>query len=63
MSFWAAASFQYVNPKVWVMGIGLIACFLPNDGTLWLDALLAQLSPRPNLFVVARFARDLKCQG
>lgn len=33
MGFWAAAAFQYVNPKVYVMGIGLIAGFLPSDGT------------------------------
>lgn len=38
-SFWQAAAFQFANPKVWVMGITLMASFLPHDGALVLNAL------------------------
>ncbi|MCM5705108.1 LysE family translocator [Larsenimonas salina] len=38
-SFWQAFAFQYVNPKVWVMGMALMATFLPHEGALWLNAI------------------------
>ncbi len=40
MSFLAAALFQFANPKAWVMGIALMAGFLPEDGPVWLNAIL-----------------------
>ncbi len=32
MSFLAAAAFQWVNPKAWVMAIGAITTYTPADG-------------------------------
>ncbi len=39
LTLWQAAAFQFVNPKVWVMGLTLMASFLPTQGTLWANAL------------------------
>lgn len=41
MSFLAAAAFQWVNPKAWVMAIGAITTYTPADGYI------------ANVFVVA----------
>lgn len=38
-SFWQAAAFQFANPKVWAMGITLMASFLPRDGWLIVNAI------------------------
>ena len=40
LSFWQAAVFQFANPKAWVMGIALMAGFLPESGNPWLNALV-----------------------
>ncbi|MEQ5767577.1 LysE family translocator [Halomonas sp. H33-56] len=40
LSFVQAAAFQFANPKAWVMGIALMAGFLPDGGNLWVNALL-----------------------
>ncbi|TVU68414.1 MULTISPECIES: LysE family translocator [Cobetia] len=40
MTFMAAALFQFANPKAWVMGIALMAGFLPEDGPVLLNAVL-----------------------
>ena len=40
LTFWQAALFQFANPKAWVMGLALIAGFLPSNGNAWLNALL-----------------------
>ncbi|WP_322974132.1 LysE family translocator [Larsenimonas rhizosphaerae] len=37
--FWEAFVFQYVNPKAWVMGMAMIATFMPQTGPLWANAL------------------------
>lgn len=42
-SFWQAAAFQFANPKVWAMGITLMASFLPSDGWLIVNALVLAL--------------------
>lgn len=40
-----AAAFQFANPKAWIMGIALMAGFLPDQGNLLINALvLAGLS-------------------
>lgn len=38
-SFWQAAAFQFANPKVWVIGVTLMASFLPHDGWLVANAI------------------------
>ncbi|GAA5171887.1 MULTISPECIES: LysE family translocator [Halomonadaceae] len=40
LTFWQAAAFQFANPKAWVMGLALMAGFLPEQGSTWVDALL-----------------------
>ena len=32
MRFWAAAAFQWVNPKAWVMVLGAVTTYTPRDG-------------------------------
>ncbi len=36
---WQAAAFQFANPKAWVMGLALMAGFLPEGGNPVLNAL------------------------
>ncbi|RAH37109.1 LysE family translocator [Halomonas sp. SL1] len=40
LSFWQAAAFQFANPKAWVMGLTLMASFLPEGGNTVINALL-----------------------
>ncbi|SEF87288.1 Threonine/homoserine/homoserine lactone efflux protein [Billgrantia desiderata] len=40
LSFWQAAAFQFANPKAWVMGLALMAGFLPEGGNLVMNALM-----------------------
>ncbi|MGM0783985.1 MAG: LysE family translocator [Pseudomonadota bacterium] len=40
LSFWQAAAFQFANPKAWVMGLALMAGFLPEGGDTVVNALL-----------------------
>ncbi|GHA98555.1 LysE family translocator [Modicisalibacter luteus] len=40
LTLWQAAIFQFANPKAWVMGLALMAGFLPTGGNAWLNALL-----------------------
>lgn len=35
MGFTAAAAFQWVNPKAWVMALGAITTYLPAQHSLW----------------------------
>ncbi|MBH8580447.1 LysE family translocator [Bisbaumannia pacifica] len=59
LTFWQAAAFQFANPKAWVMGLALMAGFLPEDGDIWLNALLlaafAELVALPCIAVWAGF--------
>lgn len=43
MTLLQAAAFQFANPKAWIMGIALMAGFLPEQGNLVLNALLLAL--------------------
>lgn len=40
LTFWQAAMFQFANPKAWVMGLALIAGFLPESGQPVVNALV-----------------------
>ncbi|GEK46830.1 lysine transporter LysE [Bisbaumannia pacifica] len=59
LTFWQASAFQFANPKAWVMGLALMAGFLPEDGDTWLNALLlaafAELVALPCIAVWAGF--------
>lgn len=43
LTAWQAAVFQFVNPKAWVMGIALIAGFMPHEGPLIVNAVVLSL--------------------
>lgn len=32
LGFWGAAAFQWVNPKAWVMAVGVVATYTPQNG-------------------------------
>lgn len=40
LTYWQAAAFQFANPKAWVMGVALMAGFLPQGGNTLANALL-----------------------
>ncbi|HCR98626.1 MAG: LysE family translocator [Halomonas sp.] len=40
LTFWQAAAFQFANPKAWVMGLALIAGFIPDQGSTVANALI-----------------------
>lgn len=40
LRFWQAATFQFANPKAWVMGLTLMASFLPQQGDILINAVL-----------------------
>jgi threonine/homoserine/homoserine lactone efflux protein len=40
LSLWQAAVFQFANPKAWVMGLTLMASFLPEQGNILVNAML-----------------------
>ena len=46
MGFWAAAAFQWVNPKAWVMAVTCMSTYLPPD------AGMAQVAQLAGLFMV-----------
>ena len=43
LTAWQTAVFQFVNPKAWVMGIALIAGFMPSEGSLLANAAILSL--------------------
>ncbi|MES1924932.1 LysE family translocator [Salinisphaera sp. T31B1] len=43
LTLWQAALFQFANPKAWVMGLTLMASFLPDDGPVFFNALVLAL--------------------
>lgn len=49
MGFTAAAAFQWVNPKAWIMALGAIATYLPAEPTVAAVALLALVFTLVNL--------------
>lgn len=43
MGFWAAAGFQWVNPKAWAMALGAVTTYAPEGGSLLVVPMLAGL--------------------
>lgn len=56
MGFWAAAAFQWVNPKVWVMVLGFFSTYVPAQATLWQAMALSLLFCLVNLPCVGSWA-------
>lgn len=59
LTFWQAAMFQFANPKAWVMGLALMAGFLPESGQPVVNALVlagfAELVALPCIALWAAF--------
>lgn len=56
--FWQAAAFQWVNPKAWIMAIGVVATYTPREGfftNLLLSALVLGLINYPSISVWTLF--------
>jgi threonine/homoserine/homoserine lactone efflux protein len=63
MGFWAAAAFQWVNPKAWVMALGAISAFLPGGadmGSLLSLVLVFGLVNAPCVLCWAAFGSALR---
>ena len=43
LTFMQAAMFQYVNPKAWMMGLTVPAAYLPNNGHIVINTLVASV--------------------
>lgn len=57
-SFWQAAAFQWVNPKAWIMAVGVVATYTPREGffvNLMLSALVLGLVNYPCISVWTLF--------
>lgn len=59
LSLWQAAGFQFANPKAWVMGLTLMASFLPEQGNVLVNAVMlavfAELVALPCIMLWAGF--------
>ena len=58
LSFWQAAAFQWVNPKAWIMAVGIVATYTPRDGffvNLLLAAMVLGLVNYPSVSVWTLF--------
>lgn len=56
MTFWAAAAFQWVNPKAWVMGVTGIATFASQDNYIVSVLLVSVAFAMVNLPCVSSWA-------
>ncbi|GGH56951.1 hypothetical protein GCM10010975_16130 [Comamonas phosphati] len=58
LSFWQAAAFQWVNPKAWIMCIGVVATYTPREGfffNLLLSAMVLGAINYPSISVWTLF--------
>ncbi|WP_407310477.1 LysE family translocator [Pseudomonas sp. nanlin1] len=56
MGFFAAAAFQWVNPKAWVMAVGAISTYTPSQGyitNVFIIAAVFALVNLPSVFIWA----------
>ncbi|KKW66786.1 hypothetical protein AAV94_13580 [Lampropedia cohaerens] len=63
LSFWQAAAFQWVNPKVWAMILGVVALYIPSGPfalQLALAALIAGAVNLPSISVWTWFGVGLR---
>jgi threonine/homoserine/homoserine lactone efflux protein len=58
LNFWQAAAFQWANPKVWIMCVGVVATYTPRQGffaNLLLSAVVLGLINYPSISVWTLF--------
>ncbi len=63
LTFLQAALFQWVNPKAWVMTVGVVATYTPQQGfvnNLWIAALVCGLVNLPSISVWVSFGMALR---
>ena len=56
MGFFAAAAFQWVNPKAWIMAMTAMSTYLPPDAAWWQVALVATVFTLINVPCVSTWA-------
>ena len=62
-TFLEAAAFQWVNPKAWIMAVGIVAAYMPQDNfysNLWLGALVVSLINFPSISVWTLFGSTVR---
>ncbi|WPL82160.1 LysE family translocator [Bordetella hinzii] len=63
LTFMQAALFQWVNPKAWVMTVGVVATYTPQQGflaNLWVAALVCGLVNLPSISIWVSFGMALR---
>ena len=63
MSFLAAAAFQWVNPKAWVMAVGVVATYTPQNGffaNLVIATLVCGIVNLPSIGIWVTFGTALR---
>lgn len=61
--FWQAAAFQWINPKAWIMAVGIIAAYTPQNGFLYnlaLATVVSALVNFPSIGVWTLFGSSLR---
>ena len=62
LSFWQAAAFQWVNPKAWIMAVGVVATYTPREGffvNLLLSALVLGIINYPSISIWTLFGSSV----
>lgn len=62
-TFWEAAAFQWVNPKAWIMAVGIVATYTPQEGffqNLIVATLLVTMVGFPSISVWTLFGGALR---
>ncbi|AMD45703.1 LysE family translocator [Bordetella holmesii] len=63
LTFVQAALFQWVNPKAWVMTVGVVATYTPQQGflgNLWVAAVVCGLVNLPSISIWVSFGMALR---
>lgn len=63
LSFWQAAAFQWVNPKAWVMAVGVVATYTPQNGffaNLVIATLVCGIVNLPSIGIWVTFGTALR---
>lgn len=62
-TFIQAAAFQWVNPKAWVMAVGIVAAYMPKENFYWnlvVGALVVSLVNFPSISVWTLFGSAVR---
>ncbi|MCC2596525.1 LysE family translocator [Pusillimonas sp. MFBS29] len=62
-TFMQAAAFQWVNPKAWIMAVGIVAAYMPQENFYWnllLGALVVSLVNFPSISAWTLFGSGVR---